>query len=364
MTSIYNNGIVINGGKINGNVVSVAKMNVYKEEQALDNETDIAQYEYDVALSFAGEDRGYVEIIAKELESRGIKVFYDKFEEATLWGKDLHQYLDYLFGKGAAFCVMCISEMYIKKSWCNLERNSAIQRQNDGGEYILPVCLDLTRIEGITDRFGYLEARNYSPVQLVETIINKINTRKDEERPQFQKKIQKKPEGPFFVFHANNQHPRFGRIWHELLGGSYKHTFLKTELSKAAIKRLFRAKENNALKDLLVIGLYYNDEVAPLDGVIIEITDFLVTSEKVEFSFELVEKTNIPSGLILKLLGDRYSHIVREGYHKNPPIPQFIVYSDKKFEELINGCMKNLDEYNMILERNKILSANSNNYWR
>ena len=36
-------------------------------------------YQYDVALSFAGEDRIYVEQVAKILESKGINVHYDRF---------------------------------------------------------------------------------------------------------------------------------------------------------------------------------------------------------------------------------------------------------------------------------------------
>ncbi len=36
---------------------------------------------YDVALSFAGEDRDYVDKVAKRLQEKGVKVFYDKFEE-------------------------------------------------------------------------------------------------------------------------------------------------------------------------------------------------------------------------------------------------------------------------------------------
>ena len=36
---------------------------------------------YHVALSFAGEDRSYVEKVAKQLESHGVDVFYDRFEE-------------------------------------------------------------------------------------------------------------------------------------------------------------------------------------------------------------------------------------------------------------------------------------------
>jgi hypothetical protein len=44
---------------------------------------------YEVVLSFAGEEREYVEEVAQILAASGVLVFYDKFERATLWGKDL-----------------------------------------------------------------------------------------------------------------------------------------------------------------------------------------------------------------------------------------------------------------------------------
>ncbi|CAM4517192.1 TIR domain-containing protein [Paenibacillus macerans] len=172
-----NKGIVINGGKFHGNVVSIGNMNVnnYHSEQETSDKVNRQKHKYDVALSYAGEDRSYVEIIAKELKARDIKVFYDEFEEASLWGKDLSVYLDQLFSEHAAFCVMFISEIYTKKAWCNLERNSAMHRQYRDGEYILPVCLDQTSIPGITDRYGFLEAKDYSPVQLADVIVKKLN---------------------------------------------------------------------------------------------------------------------------------------------------------------------------------------------
>jgi hypothetical protein len=43
------------------------------------------QPDFDVALSFAGEDRTYVERVASELQRMGLKVFYDKHEAVTLW---------------------------------------------------------------------------------------------------------------------------------------------------------------------------------------------------------------------------------------------------------------------------------------
>ena len=42
---------------------------------------------YQVALSFAGEQRDYVEEVARHLQSRSIDVFYDGFEKVGLWGR-------------------------------------------------------------------------------------------------------------------------------------------------------------------------------------------------------------------------------------------------------------------------------------
>ena len=41
---------------------------------------DSGTYNFDIALSFAGEDRQYVEEVAKVLRAMGFRVFYDKYE--------------------------------------------------------------------------------------------------------------------------------------------------------------------------------------------------------------------------------------------------------------------------------------------
>ncbi len=43
-------------------------------------------YQYEVALSFAGEDRVFAETVAKGLRSNGLEVFYDEFYREKLWG--------------------------------------------------------------------------------------------------------------------------------------------------------------------------------------------------------------------------------------------------------------------------------------
>ena len=98
---------------------------------------------YHVALSFAGEDRSYVEKVALQLQADGVHVFYDKFEEAELWGKDLYTHLSDVYQKRAHFTVMFVSDAYRTKLWTNRERESAQARAFvDSSDYILPAFFD------------------------------------------------------------------------------------------------------------------------------------------------------------------------------------------------------------------------------
>ncbi|WP_256874691.1 GUN4 domain-containing protein [Nostoc sp. C057] len=122
-------------------------------------------YYYDVALSFAGEDRKCSEELAQVLKARSIKVFYDKYEEATLWGKNLYTHLSDVYQRKARFCVMFLSQHYRKKLWTNHEREAAQARAfEENKEYILPIRLDNTEIPGILPTIGYIEWSNANSI--------------------------------------------------------------------------------------------------------------------------------------------------------------------------------------------------------
>src|SRR5437016_4769907 len=105
------------------------------------------KYEYDIAISYAGEDHSYAEALANVLHDRGVNVFYDKYERATLWGKNLYDYLSDLYQNKARYCVMLLSQHYAAKVWTNLERQAAQARAfQESQEYVLPVRLDDTEI--------------------------------------------------------------------------------------------------------------------------------------------------------------------------------------------------------------------------
>lgn len=45
--------------------------------------------DFDVAISFAGEQRTAARSLALKLEDAGYSVFFDEFESAQLWGEEL-----------------------------------------------------------------------------------------------------------------------------------------------------------------------------------------------------------------------------------------------------------------------------------
>ena len=133
------------------------------------------QYDYHVALSFAGEDRIYVEEVANILKSDGIKVFYDKFEETILWGKNLLDYLQEIYKNKAQYTVMFISEHYARKAWTTHERKSMQERAfTESEEYILPARFDLTEIPGLASTVSYIDLNFKTPVEFANMIKVKI----------------------------------------------------------------------------------------------------------------------------------------------------------------------------------------------
>ena len=115
---------------------------------------------YQVALSFAGEQREYVEEVARRLQARGVSVFYDGFEATELSGKNGAEAFHEAFAHRAAYVVMFISSAYVTEAWPTHERRSAIGRMiQEDGEYVLPVRFDDTPVPGLPDDVIYLEPR-------------------------------------------------------------------------------------------------------------------------------------------------------------------------------------------------------------
>lgn len=147
------------------------------------------KFKYDIAVSFAGEDRAIVEEFVNALAINDISVFYDSWEQAQLWGKDLYQYLDLVYQQAARFCVIFVSEKYVKKAWTKHELRSAQARAfQQNSEYILPIKLDDTELPGLPNTIAYIDFRHTSIKNIVEVLSQKIGVA---EKPNVQEILDK-----------------------------------------------------------------------------------------------------------------------------------------------------------------------------
>lgn len=130
---------------------------------------------FEVVLSFAGEERPYVESVARYLKEHGVTVFYDADEEVHLWGKDLVEELGKVYAGTARYCVMFISQHYVEKNWPRLERRNALAKaMKEKAEYVLPARFDDSEVPGLVNSVATVNLKNKTPGQLGALILKKL----------------------------------------------------------------------------------------------------------------------------------------------------------------------------------------------
>jgi hypothetical protein len=137
-----------------------------------------------VSLSFAGEDRPLVERLAKLMRQNGIRVFYDAWEQTDLWGKDLFQHLDTIYRSAARYCLIFVSEHYVKKAWTKHELKSAQARAFEvNSEYILPIRLDDSELPGLHPTTAYIDARTTTLHDICQIFVSKLGVKREIDIP-------------------------------------------------------------------------------------------------------------------------------------------------------------------------------------
>lgn len=130
---------------------------------------------YDVAISFAGEQREEAREIAQCLTSAALKVFFDEYHVAELWGRDLYEHLSDIYQNQAQYCVILVSKAYANKVWTTHERRNAQARAlREKHEYILPVRFDDTPLPGLSPTVAYLDFHHYGSPGICQAIFQKL----------------------------------------------------------------------------------------------------------------------------------------------------------------------------------------------
>lgn len=135
--------------------------------------TPTEAHKYEVAFSFAGPDRDFVRECADFISKHGVNVFFDEYNEVDLWGKNLYTHLSGVYSKEARYCVMFVSQHYIKSNWTTVERTAAQERAfEENREYILPFRIDDTPVPGLLKTIAYQSKK--TPVELGKIILAKV----------------------------------------------------------------------------------------------------------------------------------------------------------------------------------------------
>ena len=92
---------------------------------------------YDIALSFAGEDRIYAAALRDALEDLGHAVFYDNAEQHRFLGQNVEAFLAPIYESGSRYVVVVLGEMYGRKRWTLFEASQYKERISMG--QVIPI---------------------------------------------------------------------------------------------------------------------------------------------------------------------------------------------------------------------------------
>ncbi|MHA1280036.1 MAG: toll/interleukin-1 receptor domain-containing protein [Candidatus Helarchaeota archaeon] len=138
---------------------------------------DITKHKFDVALSFPGEIREYVESIAIELE-REIgpdSYFYDDNYKAQLARPSLDSLLQDIYRHRSKLIVVFLCEKYQEKEWCGIEFR-AVQEiiKKREHEKVMFIKMDEGKVDGVFSTDGYIDGRRHTPAEVARFIRERV----------------------------------------------------------------------------------------------------------------------------------------------------------------------------------------------
>lgn len=136
----------------------------------------IDELQYDLALSFAVENRDYVGMVAGNLREKGVKLFYDRYEQVSLSANDLYKHLQDIYANRTDFTVLFLSNHYAQKLWKNMDCRQAQARAfRENIDYILPVFFDQIMLPGLEPSNSFIDLQITAPEKLAELIFERLS---------------------------------------------------------------------------------------------------------------------------------------------------------------------------------------------
>ncbi len=134
-------------------------------------------FEWDIAISFAGENRPLAEFIAQQLRALDISVFYDRNYEdnylGELWSKEFLE----IFLNRSRLVVAILDKYHKDKVWPTFERDCFTPRVQEAE--VIPVFLDKTIFPGIPTDLVSIHFEHAGDVaeqrkQIIDEVVSRI----------------------------------------------------------------------------------------------------------------------------------------------------------------------------------------------
>jgi hypothetical protein len=104
-------------------------------------------FEFEVAISFAGENRELAKFIMETLMHLDVPVFYDELFESNYLGKAWSTQFREIFGERSKLVVSLLDKHHLAKLWPTFEREIFAPRIQS--ESVIPIFLDDTKFPGV-----------------------------------------------------------------------------------------------------------------------------------------------------------------------------------------------------------------------
>ncbi|MFG2340888.1 TIR domain-containing protein [Streptomyces yangpuensis] len=133
---------------------------------------------FDLAVSFAGEQRAYVEQVVEACKGLRLTVLYDRDQTVELWGRNLITSFRRAYnGSQARYVAPFISKEYLAKPYPMDEfRAMLVPAIENADDYILPVTIGEVAIppELLSPAIGFLRSEDYTPDQLAHAFERRL----------------------------------------------------------------------------------------------------------------------------------------------------------------------------------------------
>jgi len=138
-------------------------------------------YKYDIALSFAEEDRNIAVALACELGRKGISVYYYPDNIIETAGKQLSQKLTEIYTKDAKYAVVIVSDHYFQKKFAEIEFEAIKNRVTESPDNVYMIPLLVGNIQLLEQHsLAQISALKweYNPEKIAEILCNLLGADK------------------------------------------------------------------------------------------------------------------------------------------------------------------------------------------